>query len=153
MAVVIVVLVSAGNDYAKEKQFRGLKSQMETENNFTVIRSADGRRLIDSTIGTGAAMSFFVGQGAREAAREAVRETVCETGCEVVCKAAVLVTLSAHRFRARYFMKKMIFFYLHHVLHFRNGDSVIVHVAELVVGDICQVLPFYPFLFTFSLFL
>ena len=80
MAVVIVVLVSAGNDYAKEKQFRGLKSQMETENNFTVIRSADGRRLIDSTIGTSAAMSFFVGQGAREAARE----TACETVCEVV---------------------------------------------------------------------
>ncbi|KAI6187513.1 Calcium-transporting ATPase [Aphelenchoides besseyi] len=38
IAVVVVVLVTAANDWSKEKQFRGLQSKIETEHKFSVIR-------------------------------------------------------------------------------------------------------------------
>ena len=38
MSVVCVVLVTAFNDWSKEKQFRGLQSRIEQEQKFTVIR-------------------------------------------------------------------------------------------------------------------
>lgn len=37
-AVIIVVLVTAFNDWRKEKQFRGLQSKIESEHKFAVIR-------------------------------------------------------------------------------------------------------------------
>lgn len=37
-SVIIVVLVTAFNDWSKEKQFRGLQSRIEQEQKFTVIR-------------------------------------------------------------------------------------------------------------------
>lgn len=43
MSVVVVVLVTAVNDYTKEKQFRGLQSRIEQEQKFATIR--DGRIL------------------------------------------------------------------------------------------------------------
>ena len=41
--MVIVVLVTAVNDYTKEKQFRGLQNRIEQEQKFATIR--DGRIL------------------------------------------------------------------------------------------------------------
>ena len=41
LAVVVVVLVTAFNDYTKEKQFRGLQAKIEQEQNFTVIRKGN----------------------------------------------------------------------------------------------------------------
>lgn len=38
IAVIVVVLVTALNDWSKEKQFRGLQSKIETEHKFSVIR-------------------------------------------------------------------------------------------------------------------
>lgn len=38
VAVIVVVLVTAFNDYRKEKQFRGLQSKIEHEHQFSVIR-------------------------------------------------------------------------------------------------------------------
>uniref|UniRef100_A0AC34FP68 Calcium-transporting ATPase n=1 Tax=Panagrolaimus sp. ES5 TaxID=591445 RepID=A0AC34FP68_9BILA len=38
VAVVVVVLVTALNDWTKEKQFRGLQSKIDTEHKFSVIR-------------------------------------------------------------------------------------------------------------------
>lgn len=38
IAVIVVVLVTATNDWSKEKQFRGLQSKIETEHKFSVIR-------------------------------------------------------------------------------------------------------------------
>ena len=38
-AVVIVVLVTAFNDWRKEKQFRGLQNKIESEHKFAVIRN------------------------------------------------------------------------------------------------------------------
>lgn len=38
VAVLVVVLVTALNDWSKEKQFRGLQSKIETEHKFSVIR-------------------------------------------------------------------------------------------------------------------
>lgn len=37
-AVIVVVLVTAFNDYRKEQQFRGLQSKIEHEHQFSVIR-------------------------------------------------------------------------------------------------------------------
>ena len=37
-AVVIVVLVTALNDWTKERQFRGLQRRLETDSRFSVIR-------------------------------------------------------------------------------------------------------------------
>lgn len=39
IAVIVVVIVTALNDWSKEKQFRGLQSKIETEHKFSVIRS------------------------------------------------------------------------------------------------------------------
>jgi len=41
LAVVIVVLVTAFNDWSKEKQFRGLQDRIEGEQTFSVIRSSN----------------------------------------------------------------------------------------------------------------
>jgi len=38
ISVVVVVLVTAVNDYTKEKQFRGLQNKIEQEQKFTTIR-------------------------------------------------------------------------------------------------------------------
>ncbi|XP_071523902.1 plasma membrane calcium-transporting ATPase 3-like isoform X2 [Panulirus ornatus] len=39
IAVVVVVLVTAFNDYSKERQFRGLQNKIENSNTFSVVRS------------------------------------------------------------------------------------------------------------------
>ncbi|KRY32599.1 Plasma membrane calcium-transporting ATPase 3, partial [Trichinella spiralis] len=39
--VVVVVLVTAGNDYTKERQFRGLQQKIEHEHKFSVIRNGE----------------------------------------------------------------------------------------------------------------
>ena len=39
LAVVVVVLVTAFNDWRKEKQFRGLQNKIEHEHKFSVIRN------------------------------------------------------------------------------------------------------------------
>jgi len=41
IAVVVVVLVTAFNDWQKEKQFRGLQAKIEHEHQFNVIRGGD----------------------------------------------------------------------------------------------------------------
>lgn len=41
MSVVCVVLVTAFNDWSKEKQFRGLQSRIEQEQKFTVVRKGN----------------------------------------------------------------------------------------------------------------
>ncbi|XP_076447724.1 plasma membrane calcium-transporting ATPase 2-like isoform X3 [Babylonia areolata] len=41
VAVAVVVLVTAFNDWSKEKQFRGLQSKIEHEHRFTVIRDGE----------------------------------------------------------------------------------------------------------------
>lgn len=38
LSVICVVLVTAFNDWSKEKQFRGLQSRIEQEQRFTVLR-------------------------------------------------------------------------------------------------------------------
>uniref|UniRef100_A0ACB8EHY5 Plasma membrane calcium-transporting ATPase 2 n=1 Tax=Sphaerodactylus townsendi TaxID=933632 RepID=A0ACB8EHY5_9SAUR len=40
LSVICVVLVTAFNDWSKEKQFRGLQSRIEQEQKFTVIRDS-----------------------------------------------------------------------------------------------------------------
>lgn len=40
-SVVVVVLVTAINDYTKEKQFRGLQNKIEQEQKFAVIRDSE----------------------------------------------------------------------------------------------------------------
>lgn len=40
-AVVVVVLVTAFNDWSKEKQFRGLQNKIEHEHRFAVIRGGE----------------------------------------------------------------------------------------------------------------
>ena len=39
VAVVVVVVVTAFNDWSKEKQFRGLQSRIESEHKFATIRN------------------------------------------------------------------------------------------------------------------
>lgn len=41
IAVIVVVLVTAFNDWRKEKQFRGLQSKIEHEHKFSTIRAAE----------------------------------------------------------------------------------------------------------------
>jgi len=43
---VVVVLVTALNDYTKERQFRGLQAKIETEHKFSVIRGGNQIQVI-----------------------------------------------------------------------------------------------------------
>ena len=52
-SVIIVVLVTAFNDWSKEKQFRGLQSRIEQEQKFTVIRKGQVIQIPVAEIVTG----------------------------------------------------------------------------------------------------
>lgn len=45
IAVVIVVLVTAFNDWSKERQFRGLQNRIEGEQTFSVIRGGKAQQV------------------------------------------------------------------------------------------------------------
>lgn len=53
VSVIIVVLVTAFNDYTKEKQFRGLQSRIEHEHKFSVIRAGEVIQLLVSELVVG----------------------------------------------------------------------------------------------------
>ncbi|UYV72739.1 K02A2.6-like [Cordylochernes scorpioides] len=53
VSVVIVVLVTAFNDYTKERQFRGLQSRIEHEHKFSVIRGGEVMQINVSDIVVG----------------------------------------------------------------------------------------------------
>lgn len=41
ISVIVVVIVTAFNDYSKERQFRGLQNRIEGEHKFSVIRAGE----------------------------------------------------------------------------------------------------------------
>ncbi|CAF4331507.1 unnamed protein product, partial [Rotaria magnacalcarata] len=45
IAVIVVVLVTAFNDWTKERQFRGLQSKIELDQKFNVIRENSVRQI------------------------------------------------------------------------------------------------------------
>jgi len=45
ISVVVVVIVTAFNDYTKERQFRGLQNRIEGEHRFNVIRQGELRQI------------------------------------------------------------------------------------------------------------
>ena len=45
MAVVVVVLVTAFNDWRKERQFRGLQSKIEHEHKFATLRAGEVQQI------------------------------------------------------------------------------------------------------------
>lgn len=45
ISVIVVVLVTAFNDYSKERQFRGLQSRIEGEHTFSVIRGSEAKSI------------------------------------------------------------------------------------------------------------
>ncbi|KAI5692756.1 hypothetical protein M8J75_000261 [Diaphorina citri] len=53
VSVIVVVLVTAFNDYSKEKQFRGLQSQIEGEHKFAVIRQNELKQIFVGDIVVG----------------------------------------------------------------------------------------------------
>jgi len=53
LSVIVVVLVTAFNDYTKERQFRGLQSRIEGEHNFSVIRDGEVHQIQISDIVVG----------------------------------------------------------------------------------------------------
>ncbi|XP_057323721.1 plasma membrane calcium-transporting ATPase 2 isoform X10 [Microplitis mediator] len=53
ISVVVVVLVTAFNDYSKERQFRGLQNRIEGEHKFAVIRQAEVKQISVSDIVVG----------------------------------------------------------------------------------------------------
>ncbi|MFH4974297.1 hypothetical protein AB6A40_001006 [Gnathostoma spinigerum] len=46
ISVIVVVLVTALNDYTKERQFRGLQAKIETEHKFAVIRGGNQIQIV-----------------------------------------------------------------------------------------------------------
>lgn len=53
ISVVVVVIVTAFNDYSKERQFRGLQSRIEGEHKFSVIRNGDAMQILVGDIVVG----------------------------------------------------------------------------------------------------
>ncbi|XP_065196137.1 plasma membrane calcium-transporting ATPase 4-like [Sycon ciliatum] len=61
IAVVVVINVTAFNDYTKEKQFRGLQEQIESDQRFSVLRSEQVIQLVTSEIVVGDIALFKYG--------------------------------------------------------------------------------------------
>lgn len=53
ISVIVVVIVTAFNDYSKERQFRGLQSRIEGEHKFAVIRNGDAMQILVGDIVVG----------------------------------------------------------------------------------------------------
>ncbi|XP_065351523.1 plasma membrane calcium-transporting ATPase 3 isoform X3 [Cloeon dipterum] len=53
ISVIVVVIVTAFNDYTKERQFRGLQSQIEGEHKFSVIRGGEVKQIFVGDIVVG----------------------------------------------------------------------------------------------------
>lgn len=45
ISVIVVVIVTAFNDYSKERQFRGLQNRIEGEHKFSVIRNGESNNI------------------------------------------------------------------------------------------------------------
>lgn len=45
ISVIVVVIVTAFNDYTKEQQFRGLQNRIEGEHKFSVIRQGEVKQI------------------------------------------------------------------------------------------------------------
>lgn len=65
ISVILVVIVTASNDYSKEKQFRGLQSRIEGEHKFSVIRQGEVKQISVSDIVVGdicqvCVINFFI---------------------------------------------------------------------------------------------
>lgn len=53
ISVIVVVIVTAFNDYTKEQQFRGLQNRIEGEHKFTVIRQGEVKQIFVGDIVVG----------------------------------------------------------------------------------------------------
>lgn len=53
ISVIVVVIVTAFNDYSKERQFRGLQSRIEGEHKFAVIRNGEAIQILVGDIVVG----------------------------------------------------------------------------------------------------
>lgn len=53
ISVIVVVIVTAFNDYTKERQFRGLQNRIEGEHKFSVIRQGEVKQISVGDIVTG----------------------------------------------------------------------------------------------------
>ncbi|XP_070503419.1 plasma membrane calcium-transporting ATPase 2 isoform X3 [Chironomus tepperi] len=53
VSVIVVVIVTAFNDYSKERQFRGLQSRIEGEHKFAVIRNGEAMQILVGDIVVG----------------------------------------------------------------------------------------------------
>lgn len=62
--MIVVVLVTAGNDYTKEKQFRGLQAKIEGEHKFAVVRNGEQIQIPVTDIVTGDICQIKYGQSA-----------------------------------------------------------------------------------------
>ena len=60
-AVVIVVLVTAVNDWTKERQFRGLQRKLETDAKFSVLRDGNLEEMTLAEIVVGDILQFKYG--------------------------------------------------------------------------------------------
>lgn len=76
LSVVCVVLVTAFNDWSKEKQFRGLQSRIEQEQKFQVVRGSQVIQLPVSDIVVGDIAQIKYG-------RSEERLSICGCVCEL----------------------------------------------------------------------
>lgn len=53
VSVFVVVIVTAFNDYSKERQFRGLQNRIEGEHKFSVIRGGEAHQIFVGEIVVG----------------------------------------------------------------------------------------------------
>lgn len=81
LSVVCVVLVTAFNDWSKEKQFRGLQSRIEQEQKFTVIRGGQMLQIKVSEIVVGDIAQVKYGEGTRSMQLSVAELTI---GCVII---------------------------------------------------------------------
>lgn len=86
LSVVCVVLVTAFNDWSKEKQFRGLQSRIEQEQKFTVVRGGQVVQIKVSEIIVGDIMQVKYGKVSYSLRRRLKKKKFCSTRSNDNCQ-------------------------------------------------------------------
>lgn len=77
LSVICVVLVTAFNDWSKEKQFRGLQSRIEQEQKFTVVRGGQVIQIPVAEIVVGDIAQVKYGEKTPPKPSKSGQETAC----------------------------------------------------------------------------
>ncbi|CAG5896278.1 unnamed protein product, partial [Menidia menidia] len=136
LSVVCVVLVTAFNDWSKEKQFRGLQSRIEQEQKFTVVRKGN---VIQIPV---ADMTSSCGEGSGGVEDEGEADAGWIEGAAILLSVVCVVLVTAFNDWSKEKQFRGLQSRIEQEQKFtvvRKGNVIQIPVADMVVGDMAQV--------------